>query len=123
MNMLDLLSIVFRFLFFIFGIISGFMLALVVVPLPGKTFFNRMSKLPTSVKDLIDNSIGLGASLSRLVFTLFKELNHKVHEVTTIAKSKFTQIQEKLNKERKETRTTPKVQNTIKNNKYEVKKN
>ncbi len=102
MIMLKLLSIIFKFLFFIFGIISGFMLALVVVPLPGKTFFNRMSKLPTSAKDLIDNSIGLGVSLGRMVFTLSKELNHKVRDGINIGKAKFALIQEKLNKEREE---------------------
>lgn len=100
--MLKVLSIIFKFLFFIFGIISGFMLALVVVPLPGKTFFNRMSKLPASAKDLIDNSIGLSVSLGRLVFTLSKELNHKLTEGYKTAKSKLNQIQDKLKQEREE---------------------
>ena len=108
MIMLKLLSIVFRVLFFIFGIISGFMLALVVMPLPGKTFFNRMSKLPTSAKDLIDNSISLGVSIGRLVFTLSKEAKHKLSEGLNIAKSKLSQIQEKLNKAREEAKNPAK---------------
>ncbi len=104
MIMLKLLSIVFKFLFFIFGIVSGFMLALVVIPLPGKTFFNRMSKLPTSAKDLIDHSISLGVALGRLVFTVSKEINHKLRETYNKAKSKLVLMQEKLNKAREESK-------------------
>ena len=99
--MLRLLATVFKILLFILALVSGFMLALVVLPLPGKTFFNRMSKLPPSAKDLIDNSIGLGVAASRLVFSLSKELKHKFTEGLHLARSKFAVIKENISLARK----------------------
>jgi hypothetical protein len=99
--MLRLFTSILKFLLFILALVSGFMVALVVLPLPGKTFFNRMSQLPPSAKDLIDNTIGIGVAIGRLVFNLSKELNQKLREGVTLTRSKIALIREKIAQARK----------------------
>lgn len=97
--MLKLISKMFRFFSFIFGIAAGFALALAVLPIPGKTFFNRMSKLPPSAKDLIDNSIGLGISFFRVAFAAGKEFNHRFGDVMDKTRGKIDQLNDKYSEE------------------------
>jgi hypothetical protein len=99
--MLRLFTSIFKFLLFIAALVSGFMVALVVLPLPGKTFFNRMSQLPPSAKDLIDHSIGLGVAIGRLVFNLSRELNLQLRESISLTRSKVGLIKEKIAQLRK----------------------
>ncbi len=94
--MLKILLNTFRFLLFIAGIVAGFLTALVVLPLPGKTFFNRMSKLPPTAKDLIDNSIGLGVAVFRVGMSAGKEINLKCSEAYKFSKVKLEQINAQL---------------------------
>jgi hypothetical protein len=82
----------FRFLSFVFGIAAGFTLALVLLPIPGKTFFNRMSRLPSSAKDLVDHSISLGISFFRLVFVVGKEFNHRFSDIIKGTKAKIDEL-------------------------------
>ncbi|MBT6844009.1 MAG: hypothetical protein HOA17_09515 [Candidatus Melainabacteria bacterium] len=89
----------FRFISFILGIAAGFALALAVLPIPGKTFFNRMSKLPPSAKDLIDNSISLGISFFRVAFTAGKEFNHRFSAVMDKTKVKIDELNVKYSDE------------------------
>lgn len=89
----------FRFISFIFGIAAGFALALAVLPLPGKTFFNKMSKLPPTAKDLIDNSINLGISAFRLASTAGKEFNHRFSDVLDKTKIKIDELNIKYSEE------------------------
>lgn len=93
--MLKLIANMFRFFSFIFGIAAGFTLALVVLPIPGKTFFNRMSKLPTTAQDLIDNSINLGISFFRVVFAAGKEINHHFNNIMDKTKVKIDELNAK----------------------------
>lgn len=99
--MLRIFSRIFKFLLFVFALVSGFMVALAVLPLPGKTFFNRMSQLPPSAKALIDNSIELGVSIGRLVFNLSRELDQRFREGFSFTRSKITVIKEKIEIARK----------------------
>jgi hypothetical protein len=89
----------FRFFSFIFGIAAGFTLALVVLPIPGKTFFNRMSKLPPSAKDLIDHSMSLGISFFKLAFAVGKEFNHRFSDIMTDTKTKIDELNDKYSEE------------------------
>ena len=87
--------------------ISGFIAALVILPLPGKTFFNRMSNLPPSAKALIDNSIELGVAVGRLAFNVSRDLNQKIREGIKFTKAKFTLIREKIQFARKNLASKP----------------
>ncbi|MDD9899072.1 MAG: hypothetical protein OXU45_08765 [Candidatus Melainabacteria bacterium] len=89
----------FRFFSFLFGIAAGFTLALVVLPIPGKTFFNRMSKLPPSAKDLIDHSISVGISFFRLAFVAGKEFNHRFSDIMRDTKAKIDELNDKYSDE------------------------
>jgi hypothetical protein len=68
-----------RFLFFLGGIVAGFMAAIFLLPLPGKTFFNRMSRLPNGVKNLIDDGLELGNAFLKIGLTIYKELNFGIN--------------------------------------------
>lgn len=69
-----------RLVLFIFGIVTGFVAALIAIPLPGKTFFNRMSKLPVGARDLVDNSIDLSLAILRVVSNSVKEIAHDIRK-------------------------------------------
>ena len=99
--MLRILSHIFKFLLFIFALVSGFLVALAILPIPGKTFFNRMSQLPPSAKALIDNSIELGVSIGRLAFNLSRELDQRFREGFSFTRSKLAVIKEKIVNARK----------------------
>jgi gas vesicle protein len=86
---------VFRFLFFILGIVGGFAAALLVLPLPGRTFFNKMSRLPNSIKNLIDDSFSLGISLIKIGFGLYEDFQSKFEEALSAAKDTMKETQEK----------------------------
>lgn len=75
--MLILGAKVFRFIAFIIGIVSGFSAALFVLPLPGKTFFNKMSRLNPQAKNLIDDSIDLISAIFKVSLTLSKEIAYR----------------------------------------------
>ena len=66
--------------------------AIAALPLPGKTFFNRMSKLPKGVRSLIDNGIDLAITITRLVSSLAREFGMKTSQVADLTKEKFAQI-------------------------------
>ena len=90
-----LLMFMIRFILFIFGIGLGFIAAIAMLPLPGKTFFNRMSKLPPKARDLIDNGINLGISFFRLAATSFREFAHETNRVLENTKEKIQDLKEK----------------------------
>jgi hypothetical protein len=75
-----------RFLIFVWGIALGFATAIFVLPIPGRTFFNKMSKLPVKLKDLIDNSIEIFVSLSKLGTGVYEDINLRLTEAIEEAK-------------------------------------
>ena len=81
-----------RLILFIFGICLGIASAIAALPLPGKTFFNRMSKLPRGIKSLIDNAIDLAISLIQLFSTLARDCSVKTGQLAVQTKEKFGQI-------------------------------
>lgn len=85
----------FRFIAFVFGIVAGFATALIVLPFPGKTFFNRMSKLPGGTKKLIDNSISLFSSLVQFGTVGSKEFSSRASEVINKTSAKIREINSK----------------------------
>lgn len=111
-TILDILFLTIRFLIFITGIISGFMFALFVFPLPGKTFFNKMSKLPNSTKNLIDDSISLATAFFRLMFTSYKEGSQRLKETAATIENKLHELKEKYHLDSPETSKTE-VENDI----------
>ncbi len=93
-----------RFFLFIIGIISGLVAAIFVLPIPGKTFFNKMSRLPTGVKTLIDDSMDLGISFWKLVIGLSEDFGIRLRESLESAKSKTEKMREQLEANRKRER-------------------
>ncbi len=85
----------FRFIAFIFGIVAGFAAALVVLPFPGKTFFNRMSKLPSGTKKLIDNSISLFSTLVQFSSSSSSEFGARASEVIKRTSARIRDINNK----------------------------
>lgn len=98
-----LLTLMIRFFLFIIGIVLGFAAAIATLPLPGKTFFNRMSKLPPKARDLIDNGIDLGISFFRLAATSFREFSHRANIALEETKSKVQEIKERYQESKEET--------------------
>ncbi len=96
-----LLVIVIRFIFFILGTCLGLAAAIAALPLPGKTFFNRMSKLPKGARSLIDNAIDLAISITQLISSLARDLAIKTNEVAQASKEKFKDIKDKIEIEKK----------------------
>ena len=86
------LVIVIRLILFLFGICLGMAAAIAALPLPGKTFFNRMSKLPKGVRSLIDNGIDLSISITQLISSVAREVAMKTGQVANLTKEKFGQI-------------------------------
>lgn len=100
--MLILASMI-RFFLFILGIAVGFAAAIATLPLPGKTFFNRMSKLPPKARDLIDNGIDLGISFFRLATTSFREFSHRATAALEETRIKVQEIKERYQESKEET--------------------
>jgi hypothetical protein len=85
-----------RFLFFLGGIVAGFMAAIFLLPLPGKTFFNRMSRLPNGVKNLIDNGLDLGNAFLKIGLTIYKELRFGVSLGINKSKKSVNKLRERF---------------------------
>lgn len=85
----------FRFIFFLFGIIAGFITAILVLPVQGKTFFNKMSQLPKPTQDLIDECINLTVSLSKIAIGFVEDLKYRVAESSKVAEKAMQAIREK----------------------------
>lgn len=96
------LVFVIRFILFLFGICLGMAAAIAALPLPGKTFFNRMSKLPRGVRSLIDNGIDLAISIIQLMSSFAREVGMKTNQVADLTKEKFGQIKRNIEIERLE---------------------
>jgi gas vesicle protein len=93
---------VIRFILFLFGICLGMAAAIAALPLPGKTFFNRMSKLPRSVRSLIDNGIDLAISITQLMSSIARDLSTKTSKAAELTKEKFAQIKRDIEIQRLE---------------------
>ena len=91
-----------RFILFLFGICLGMAAAIAALPLPGKTFFNRMSKLPKGARSLIDNGIDLAISVIQLISSCARELGNKTSQMADLTKAKFAQIKRDIEIERLE---------------------
>ncbi len=76
--------------------IGGLIAALIVLPVPGKTFFNKLSRLPNNIKDLIDDSLDILDSLSRLLQTVGGELGHRTIRTAKTAIKKSNELKDKL---------------------------
>lgn len=67
----------FKFLFklvsFSIGICVGVVTALNILPIPGNTIFNKMSRLPNGLKSLIDDAIEVWGSFFNLAFAVSKD--------------------------------------------------
>jgi hypothetical protein len=79
---------------FVGGIVLGFAAAVAMLPLPGKTFFNRMSKLPPKARDLIDNTIDVGISFFCFTSSLVKEVSYKANKALNKGKIKLEEIKQ-----------------------------
>lgn len=91
----------FRFVAFIFGVLGGFFLALLTLPLPGTTIFNKMSKLNPRLKNLIDDSIDLFVALFRVSSTGAKESLARLKVISKEAGIRFKQFKDKYRAELK----------------------
>ena len=91
----------FRLMIFILGAIFGVVAAIFILPLPGKTFFNKMSRLPKGTKNLIDDSIDLAISFWKLCLGVVSEITQKADAAIKAAKEKAELVRIEL-EERKE---------------------
>lgn len=78
------LMIVLDFFLFFVGVLLGFMAALVVLPLPGTTFFNKMYRLPNNVKNFIDDAIEFFSSVLRLYFSILSWIYRTISQITSL---------------------------------------
>ncbi len=85
-----------RFLLFILGTIAGLVTAIFVLPIPGKTFFNKMSRLPTGVKTLIDDGIELGVAFWRLLIGVSDDIGFRLRQSLESAKAKTEEVSRRL---------------------------
>lgn len=76
--------------------------AIAALPLPGKTFFNRMSKLPRAARTLIDNGIDLAIAVIQFISTIAREFGNKTSQVADLTKGKFNQIKRDIEIQRLE---------------------
>lgn len=106
----------FRFLIFIGGITLGFMTAIFVLPMPGRTFFNKMSKLPKNLKDIIDHGLGIAISLVKLGSGVYEDVNLRLKEAVEEAQSKIDELKSENQAEMHETENN-KLLNNLKGNK------
>ncbi len=90
-----------RFFLFLLGTVAGFIAAIFVLPIPGKTFFNKMSRLPNGVKTLIDDGIELGVSFWKLLIGISEDLGLRLRESLESAKVKTEKVHEQLEANRK----------------------
>ncbi len=90
-----------RFFLFVLGTIAGLVAAIFVLPIPGKTFFNKMSRLPTGVKSLIDDSMDLGISFWKLIIGFSDDIGIRLRESLESAKNKTDHMREQLEANRK----------------------
>ena len=114
------LVFVIRFILFLFGICLGMAAAIAALPLPGKTFFNRMSKLPRGVRSLIDNGIDLAISITQLISSITRELSMKTGQMAQVTKEKFGQIKRDIEIQRLESESL-KYKEKTQDSKKEVK--
>lgn len=87
--------LILKFILFVLGAVIGFIAALFILPLPGNTFFNKMYRLPSTVKDFIDDAIELFSSVLRLYLSFVNWL----YRIFSILLSFFNQLRAKRNKE------------------------
>ena len=85
----------FRLVFFLLGILTGFIAAIFFLPLQGKTFFNKMSQLPKPVQDLIDDGINIIISFSKMTVGLVEDLKYRVVESSKVAEKAMQAVREK----------------------------
>lgn len=86
----------FRLLTFMIGAIAGVAAAIFILPIPGKTFFNKMARLPKGSKDLIDDTIDLSISFFKLCLGFASNLTDKVGEALTVAKDRADAVREEF---------------------------
>ena len=85
----------FKLVFFLLGILTGFIAAIFFLPLQGKTFFNKMSQLPKPAQDLIDYTINVIISFSKMTIGLVEDLKYRVVESSRVAEKAMQAVREK----------------------------
>ncbi len=98
-----------RFFLFVIGTIAGLVAAIFVLPIPGKTFFNKMSRLPTGVKSLIDDSMDLGISFWKLIIGFSDDVGIRLRESLASAKNKTDSMREQLEANRRREEQAKKI--------------
>lgn len=94
-----MLGFVFRLLFFVSGIVGGFIVGLMFLPLPGKTIFNKMSRLPIGLKNLIDDSVELFGAFFNLSLAIGKDIFNQVLLIQERIEKRINKIKQKENED------------------------
>lgn len=89
----------FRLVFFVFGTVSGFVIALLVLPIPGKTLFNKMSKLPNNVKKLIDDTIDFSSAFFNLINAIGRTFYQEYLQLAKKIQTRIDAVNEKYSTE------------------------
>lgn len=93
-------TIMFRFFSFVFGICAGFIAAVFVLPIPSKTFFNKMSKLPKEAKDLVDDTLDLNEACTNLAFSVAEALSYRMRRASKAIQDKAVALKDQTQKEK-----------------------
>ncbi len=91
--LLELVLEVVRFILFVISAALGFLVAILILPFPGKTFFNKMYKLPNRAKVFVDDSIALISSFLRVCFSVLSWLARALAIISRSMKQKKTKPQ------------------------------
>jgi len=84
----------FRLITFLFAAVMGLIGFLMFAPIPGKTFFNRLSRLPKNVRDLIDDVLEIFSLLSKLFHIAGDEFGERAIRALKVAKLKIDEHNE-----------------------------
>lgn len=86
---------IFRLITFLIGISVGLITALNILPIPGNTIFNKMSRLPNGLKSLIDDAIELWGSFFNLSFAVSKDLYLQFQNLKRKVKARLKKVEER----------------------------
>ena len=89
-----MLRALFTLFIFIGGAVMGFAAAVMILPIPGKTFFNKLSQLPLNAQSLVDDSLNLSQSFLKLCKSALEEVKFKFVESSQVAERVMTAVRE-----------------------------
>ena len=79
----------FRLITILFGALLGLVGFIMFAPIPGKTFFNKLSRLPKNVRNLIDDVLEIFGLATKLCHIMGDEFGERAIRALKVAKLKI----------------------------------